>query len=304
MMPPDRSAALLVAGSAHPDPADLSLYAMQLITGDQAAVIADHLSRCADCRDELARIHGDLALAALTVDLEAPSDSARRRLLSQVAREKKIVPVAVHSPAQAEPILQPGPIATFGRPGSVLAAEERKPRRGARLIVLTGLGWAAAAVLCLAAGSLLRDRQELRNDLAARDTEIARLDADAASAHQLMDALTDPGAMRVSMRLPATPKPQGVPSGSVTYNSLKGTLVFLAGNVAQLEPHQAYELWIIPSDNSAPIPAGTFHPDRQGNASVIMPDLPRGIVAKAFAVTVEPDGGSQTPTMPLVMFGN
>jgi hypothetical protein len=34
-----------------------------------------------------------------------------------------------------------------------------------------------------------------------------------------------------------------------------------------------------------------------------MPDLPRGISAKAFGVTIEPDGGSQLPTMPLVMFG-
>lgn len=316
MMPPDQNTVMFAAaGSGHPDPADLSVYAMQLVSGDQAAAIADHLSRCADCRAELARIHGDLALAAMTVDLDTPSAAARQRLLAQVAREKKIIAIPQAIPApQAKPQLQASPpptetsaqlkpIAAFGR-GSVLSMEERKPRRRAGLIVLTGLGWAAAAGLCLVAGSLLRDRQNLRSDLASQSGQIERLTADAAQAHQLMDALTNPGAMRVSMRMPATAKPPQIPTGGVTYNPDKGSLVFLASNMAPLEQYKAYELWIIPADNAAAIPAGTFHPDRQGNAAVVMPDLPKGIPAKAFGVTIEPDAGSQSPTMPLVMFGN
>jgi len=306
MMTPDRNKAFLVSSNGHPDPADLTLYAMQLVNRDQAAVIADHLAHCAECAAELARIQGDLALAALTTTLETPATSTRERLLSQVAREKKLAPAAPPALAQAETVqpTQARPIATFGSPGSVLSIGEHKPKRGTRLIVLTGLGWAAAAALCLASGLLLRDRQNLRRDLSAQQSQIARLDSDAAQAHQLMDALTDPGAMRVSMRMPASPKPQGVPSGGITYNPRKGTLIFLASNMGALEQYKAYELWIIPADNSAPIPAGTFHPDQQGNASVVMPDLPKGIPAKAFGVTIEQDGGTQTPTMPLVMFGN
>jgi hypothetical protein len=311
MMTPDPNTAFLVtSGGAHSDPTDLTLYAMQLLTGDQAAILADHLSRCTECRAELARIQGDLALAALAADLETPSAAARQRLLDQVAREKKAVLVAATPPSQTAPATESAPqpqlrpVATFGSSNLLLAGRERKPKRRSRLIVLTGLGWAAAAALCLVSGLLLRDRQNLRTNLAAQDNEIARLDVDAASAHQLMDALTDPAAMRVSMRVPATPKPAGVPSGGVTYNPRKGTLIFLASNLGAIEQYKAYELWIIPADNSAPIPAGTFHPDQQGNASVVMPDLPKGIPAKAFGVTLEPDGGSQTPTMPLVMFGN
>ena len=311
MMPPDQNTLMFAAaGSGHPDPADLSVHAMQLVSGDQAAAIADHLSRCAECRAELARIHGDLALLAMTVDLGTPSAASRERLLAQVAREKKIAAPAQTASAQhaqpqpqaAEP-QQLKPIAAFGR-GSVLSMDERKPKRRAGLIVLTGLGWAAAAGLCLVAGSLLRDRQNLRSDLASQSGQIERLTADAAQAHQLMDALTNPGAMRVSMRMPATVKPPQIPTGGVTYNPDKGSLVFLASNMAPLEQYKAYELWIIPADNAAAIPAGTFHPDRQGNAAVVMPDLPKGIPAKAFGVTIEPDAGSQSPTMPLVMFGN
>ena len=70
------------------------------------------------------------------------------------------------------------------------------------------------------------------------------------------------------------------------------------------QTYKTYELWIIPSDGTAPMPAGTFHPDDQGNASVVMPDLPKGVPAKAFGVTIEDDGGSQTPTFPIIMAGS
>lgn len=71
-----------------------------------------------------------------------------------------------------------------------------------------------------------------------------------------------------------------------------------------LQPYKTYELWIIPQAGGAPIPAGTFHPNNQGNASIILPDLPRGMPAKAFGVTVEDDGGAQTPTLPIIMAGS
>ena len=303
MMTPDQNMTFrVISGGAHLNADDLPLYAMQLLPADQAAAVRDHLTHCEECRAELARAQGDLALAALAVDFEAPSAAAKERLLTQVAREKKFVPPQQSAVEALQPEARPVPVPSFGR--SVVSIEEGQPKRGTRLVVLTGLGWAAAAVLCLTSGFLLRDRQSLRSDLARQDEEIARRDADAASAHQLMDALTDPGAMRVSMRLPATPRPQGVPSGGVTYNPHKGSLVFLASNLAPLDEYKAYELWVIPADNSAPLPAGTFHPDHEGNASIIMPDLPRDIVAKAFGVTIESENGSQTPTMPLVMFGN
>jgi anti-sigma-K factor RskA len=53
----------------------------------------------------------------------------------------------------------------------------------------------------------------------------------------------------------------------------------------------------------APMPAGMFKPDAHGSAMVINPPLPAGMEAKAFAITIEPEAGSPTPTMPIVMMG-
>jgi anti-sigma-K factor RskA len=34
-----------------------------------------------------------------------------------------------------------------------------------------------------------------------------------------------------------------------------------------------------------------------------MPELPKGVAAKGFGVTVEDEGGSKTPTAPIVLAG-
>jgi anti-sigma-K factor RskA len=69
-----------------------------------------------------------------------------------------------------------------------------------------------------------------------------------------------------------------------------------------LPAQKAYELWLIPTQGSA-IPAGVFKPDAHGSATVVNPPLPAGIEAKAFAITIENEAGSPTPTMPIVMMG-
>jgi hypothetical protein len=299
--PPVDQASLSIT-EAHADPEDLVLYAMQFLNREQTSSIAAHVAVCADCREELARVQGDLATTALTTELESPPAPARQRLMAQVAREKKVISIA--QPIQAVQPADPPPpaLASFGRQGSILhPLEEVKPKRPIGLAIVGSIGWAIAAGLAFFAFTLHKDRDNLRGTIAARAGEVQRLTADAATSHQLLDALTDPKAIRVS--LTSTPQPKPQPIGGVTYNPDSGTLVFLASNLEALQAYKTYELWVIPADGTAPIPAGTFHPDDRGNASVIMPDLPKGIAAKAFGVTVEDDGGAQTPTLPIVLAG-
>jgi anti-sigma factor RsiW len=292
-------------GPRHTAPEDLTLFAMELFSPAEAASIAQHLESCAECRAELARIYGDLALTAATVDLETPAPAARLRFVQQVAREKKILPASSQAAAQATAsaphVDAPPPIAAFGRSASILSIEDRPQKRTGRA-VLAFAGWAVAAGLAVAVALGHKDRSDLSNTLATQQAELQRLNTDAASSHQLMDALTDPLAVRVT--LTAKPLPKAQPIGGVTYNPSKGSLVFLASNLDPLQTYKTYELWVIPANGSAPIPAGTFHPDDQGNASLIMPNLTPGVAAKAFGITIEADGGAQTPTLPIIMAGS
>lgn len=117
-----------------------------------------------------------------------------------------------------------------------------------------------------------------------------------------MATLTDPAAKRVILNTTPPPTPQ--PQGRATYVASKGALVFVANNLQPLAPAKTYELWLIPASGQAPIPAGTFQPDAAGNASLILPPLPKGVDAKAFGVTIEAAGGATKPTLPIILVGD
>lgn len=277
--------------TGHIERDDLVLFAMQLLPKEDAAIVNSHIASCPECLRELAEVQGDLAIYAHTVEMQAPPANARERLLKQVAAEKKVIPIT----AAPEPEL---PVRSFGGRSSL--TEDDLPQRGFAGKVLPWLGWALAAGMAVMAGNLYMQRTALQGSVAEQKDQIAQLTTDAVTAHEVMETLTDRSAMRVTLTKAQTAP---VPQARATYLASKGTLIFLANNMPALEPAKVYELWLIPANGSSPIPAGTFQPDQRGYASVMMPPLPKGVQAKAFGVTIENIGGSQTPTLPIIMVG-
>ncbi|WP_353070817.1 anti-sigma factor [Tunturiibacter gelidiferens] len=284
---------------------DLALFAMQLLPPEEMAEIAAYVERSGEARRELAEIQGDLAVYAHTVEMQSPSAEARERLMKQVGREKKAIPIdrSAETAAVASSSASVAANEEFGRgAGSIYSTEEEPPRRGFAGKVLPWVGWAVAAGLAVAAGDLYKERETLRSAVTEQTSRIDHLTADAAAARQVLDAITDSSALRVTLNVKGAPP--AVPQGRATYVASKGTLIFLAANLQPLQPSKTYELWLIPAgEGQNPIPAGTFRPDARGNASVIMPPLPKGVEAKAFGVTVEDEGGAATPTLPIILVG-
>jgi hypothetical protein len=287
----------------HIEPEDLALFAMQLLGKDEARAVAAHVEECPECRQQLADVQGDLAVYAHTVDMHSPPALTRERLMKQVAREKKVVPIE-RVPTEADYPSRTEQVFRTGLGSGAYLKEEEPPHRSTLSKLAPWTGWAVAAGFAIAAAGFYHDRDELQRRLKSQASQMDRISADAAAAKQMLDAMTDPTAKHVTLvKAPATSTPPE-PQGRATYVSEKGALIFLASNMEPLQPYKVYELWLIPADGRDPIPAGTFHPDERGNASVIMPPLPKGIEAKAFGVTVEDEGGSQTPTMPIILAGN
>jgi anti-sigma-K factor RskA len=293
---------------------DLTLYAMQLLSAEERAEITASLQQSAEARRELAEIQGDLATYALTVDMHTPPVQARERLLRQVGREKKTAPIdrSGETSVRTGSIFADSSAGNKGVANETLRTErglgsgdyltEDEPKRGIVGKVLPWAGWAMAAGLALTAGNLYRERETLHGTVATQASQLDHLTADAAAARQLLDTMTDSSAMRVTLTTKGATAP--LPTGRATYVASKGSLIFLASNLEPLQPAKTYELWLIPAvEGGSPIPAGTFHPDARGNASVIMPPLPRGVEAKAFGVTVEDEGGATTPTQPIILAG-
>jgi Anti-sigma-K factor rskA len=302
---------------------DLTLFAMQLLSKEETAEVTAYLARSEAARRELAEIQGELAIYAHTVDMHSPPALVRERLMKQVAREKKTVPIDRPAPVETrapettarvgtifgQSLAEPSEVADKGYGSErglgrgAYLTEDDTPKRGVMGKVLPWVGWAVAAGLAVTTGALYHERDALRGLVSTQASRLDHLTADAAAARQVLDAMTDSSAMRVTL----TTKGQAataLPQGRATYVASKGTLIFLASNLETLPPSKTYELWLIPAaPGETPIPAGTFRPDERGNASVIMPPLPKGVEAKAFGVTIEDEGGAMTPTLPIVLVG-
>jgi anti-sigma-K factor RskA len=244
---------------------DLALYALGTLTGDERILLEKHLEECAACRRELESLRGDMALMALSVGGPNPPARARQRLLDAIARE---------------PHRAPAPVTV---------------RRAWR----TPVPWFAAAAVALVAFLFWRQSDRLAQRVAQLEHEAAEQQAQLERAREVVTTLTASDAMRVTLVAAKTP-PQ--PQGKAIYVRDRSSLIFLASNMPELPAQKAYELWLIPV-SGAPIPAGVFKPDARGSATVINPPLPAGVEAKTFAITVEPETGSSTPTMPIVMVG-
>jgi anti-sigma-K factor RskA len=147
---------------------------------------------------------------------------------------------------------------------------------------------------------LRNTRQALRHthaELEQLQLELARTNKDLAEAKMIRDLMHAPDAWPLTLVSKKTP-PQ--PQMKMIYSQQKGSLFLLATNTPALPENKIYQLWLMPADGSAPMPAGWFKPDGKGNG-MMFHKMSSGVAAKGFAVTVENAGGSQTPTMPIVM---
>jgi len=244
---------------------DLALYALDALRGDDRAKLDQHLTTCATCRLELERLRADTALLAMSAVGPRPPQRARQRLLDAVAREAR----------------------------SPLAHDV------ARRPWWEWLGWAATAAVIVFALWLWQENTMLRATLASASARQAESARQLEELRKITAPIIEPEAQRVTLVATKTP-PQ--PQGKAFYLRSRNSLVFLASNMPALPPQKAYELWLIPMSGS-PVPAGVFKPDAHGSGSVVNPPLPAGLEAKAFAITIENEAGSPTPTSPILMSG-
>ncbi len=276
---------------------DQLLFALQLLPEAEMIAAHDHLLTCEDCRRQVAWIQGDLASYALTAEAQAPPEAARERLMRAIAKEKRMAPkpVAVAAAAGSAPVKTPT------RSEKVFSIEDAPVKH--KMGVAGWAGWAVAAAAIGAAGLQYQQTQGFQHELAESRAELTQVSAEASKASLVLETLTDSRAKQIALTLPSTTP--ALPEGHASYLGSKGSLVFVANHLTQLEPGKTYELWLIPSGKDAkPIPAGTFNPDSQGRAMKMLASLPKNVDVAAMGVTVEPDGGSPAPTSPILLLGD
>lgn len=242
---------------------DLALYALGCLEGEDRNALEKHLASCSSCRRDLEQLRGDAALLALTASGPRPPARSKARLVDAIAQEPKSS-AATQTPWWS--VL--GWITTVALIGLVAVLWTQNIRLRSHVVRLTAIA-------------------EQERLLREKDERVAQV-------------LNASDAQRVTV-LPVNYKTPP-PEGKAVYSRQRGGLIFMAGNLNPLPAHKAYELWLVPTQG-APIAAGVFKPDARGSAIIINPPLPVGLQAKAFAITIEPEQGSSSPTTPIVMIG-
>jgi anti-sigma-K factor RskA len=249
---------------------DLTQYVLEELTGPERQELEQHLDTCPACRREVQSLRSDLSLVGLSAAGPRPPARSKDRLMRAVAAEPR---------------------------GISSLASVSGPRRG--------LSWALvptliAVGLLIWAGSLWQDNQALHHNMASLATLYQTTSAQLQQANERVHLLSAPDAVQVSLSPQAH---QGMPHATAIYSPSMKRCMLVASNMAPAPPGKAYELWLIPMEG-APMPAGLFKPDEHGNAMMMDHAMPEGVVAKAFAVTLEDESGSDKPTSPILIVGS
>jgi anti-sigma-K factor RskA len=252
--------------TAHPQfDEDLDLYALGAMEAEEAREIESHLQTCPTCTQKLAAARARVAVLALAAPRLAAPAAGRDRLLHMVRAT---------------------------RPERAPAHLGGLWRRVAWSLAL------AVVVLAIVIGVFRVRNRDLARRAGELESALRQQRAEAARALAVLDVLTAPDTLRVTLVAGVAPP---VPQGKAFYHSSKG-LLFYATDLPVLTPKQTYQLWLVPIQGN-PISAGIFQADAKGNGQVILPALPSAVTPKAFAVTVEPAGGVPQPTGPKVLVG-
>ena len=94
----------------------------------------------------------------------------------------------------------------------------------------------------------------------------------------------------------ATVNVTGGGTATVSVSPSKDAIVVKMNDVPAPPPGKVYQMWLIPKDGSAPVSQGLMDAEALSKPAVV-----KGIsTAAALGITVEPTGGSTSPTMPTV----
>ena len=159
--------------------------------------------------------------------------------------------------------------------------------------IVFGLGWWNTA------DRLAQTENELQaalQTLASAQSRIADAQSVADRLTRELSVLSAPDVVRVDLQgQPAAP----AASGRVHWSRSRGA-TFTAANLPPLDAGRVYQLWFVTA--GPPVSATLVTPDGTGRAEAVMAS-PAGVEPTAFALTVEPAGGSPGPTGAMFLVG-
>jgi len=247
----------------------LDAYALGPVEAEDASQIEEHLAECLACWEHLTEAQRAAALLALGVPLEQPRERLRQRILAQARKEgdrKAVRPKATVGVRRMLPVA-----------AGVLAA-----------VAVASLSWSLI---------LQRQADDLRQDYGILQEQASTSQELMGHQRQLLALLVTPDIQSVDLA------GSGVAAGAVaTYMWSPSTGVgAIVGNKLPPAPEgMVYQLWFFRPDGVG-VDGGTFQAvDGIGHHAANLQAWDEDFTA--VGVTVEPAGGSVSPTAEPVLF--
>lgn len=276
-----------------------ALYAFGALSQSEASSFDAHLGEgCSTCQSELNEFDMVVASLALSVPEASPAPYLRDVLAARIERETQDPPE---------------------RGASIISFPERSATKPADATPVspylkTVLPWAIAATFLLAfavsfvawrvdnrnltglnslneqeATSALADNLQLREKLKRESTRTEELNQ--------INAVLTTGQWRTLSLAGQEPAPSG---SARVYWDLKSNRWVVTADLPPAPAGKTYQLWFLTAD--AKISAGLLNPDQNGHGFVVV-RFPSNTKLEGAAITLEPEGGSPQPTMPIYAFG-
>jgi anti-sigma-K factor RskA len=269
----------------------LDAYSLGALERAEARQVGKHLAKCPDCR----RLHQEAAevssLLALAAPLRRASSALRFRLRDQVV------------PRSALRWFPAPPRVSWAAAAAALA-----------VVALGALAW--GGFLQTQVNDLKQDSDRfavLYDELGRRSETVDVLQRALTEAafrqEQLQGLLQEQDqAMRVvalgdqSRESLVGTQPASLARGQYLYSSEEGLGLLFVIHMPQLSEGYTYQLWLL-SEGGSPVNGGTFQPEADGSARLLVRTKDLDGTLTGMAITVEPTGGSQTPTGDIVLQG-
>ena len=165
--------------------------------------------------------------------------------------------------------------------------------------ILPRLGWALAACFIIVTAVLVFTTNRLRGELAGSQAQVASLTRDLEIERSWAAVVAAPGARATSFSL--TPDGAAELRARATYDPGTRRAVLVFENFKAMAGRD-YQLWALRGNTPAAL--GLIRGDESGRAVMRVEEVGDPATLTAFAISLEPSGGSPTPngpTGPLVM---
>jgi len=274
-------------------PVNLSgAYVLNALDKGEAEAFEAHIAASPETRYEVTELRDTAVVLGLAVDPIEPPADLKASLMAKIAQTPQWAPAAPAAPviestpaipsiadatpaSTTEPELVGAPTAaSFHTPSASESAAERKASSRWFTRPATLLASMAAAVALIAGGIVVTGNVQQAQFAASQADQLAAI----LGADDSQTAKADvTGGGKVTL----------------TWSNELASSVVVANGVATLPADKVYELWYINEDGARPAGTFTAEQDDDGTWRVLDGEMQAG---DTIGVTVEPAGGSETPT--------